>query len=205
MTTFERIYRVLLKAYPVSYRREYEDPMVQHFRDQLRVAIGARTLLRFWLGIVTDLARTAPVRHLERWLPCHVHGHTRLSDEARQAVFFARYEASSFARSEISIEHLLLGLLRNEAVLRSTLGPSGIGDVVRRIEAIEAVPRRIPAREDLSLSQECKLAIKFATEEAMTPVEGRVSCRHLLRAILKLESTLAAQILHGHGVDSSRF
>ncbi len=197
MTTLERIYRILLKAYPESYRRGYEDPMVQHFRDQLRAAIGERTLLRFWVRTITDLARTALARHVERWLPCH--GKFRFTGEAGKAIFFARYEASSFARSDIALEHLLLGLLRNDAVLPSKL----VCDVVRRIEGMEAVKRRMPASEDLPLSPECKLAIKDATWEAKVSVEKRVGSRHLLEAIFQQESTLAVRILRDCGIDRS--
>jgi Clp amino terminal domain, pathogenicity island component len=199
MTTSERIYRVLLKVYPKSYRREYGEPMMQHFRDQLRAASSANKLLSFWFRTLLDLARTAPLRHLESWIPHH--GNVRFNDDALQAIFFARYEASSFSRSEIALEHLLLGLLRNNSVLRSTLGRRGVEDVVRRIEAAEAALRRIPGSEDLPLSQECKRAANQATHEADVSREPRVSTWHLIGAILLQETTLAARILRDSGID----
>jgi hypothetical protein len=85
MTFSERVYRVLLKAYPPGFRREYQGPMSQHFRDQLSLATSAGKLLRFWVRIIADLFRTVPLRHLERWLPQH--GNSRFSDEARKAIF----------------------------------------------------------------------------------------------------------------------
>jgi hypothetical protein len=187
------VYRLLLMAYPNAYRREFDEPMAQHFRDQLRT--GGR--LRFWFRIIKDLIRTAPLRHLERISPRH--GHSRFSDDARQAIFFARAEASSFARSEITVEHLLLGLLRNDPILRSKLGPRGVQEVVGRIESSEAAARRVQPMETLPLSQECKLAAGQAVKEAAKSGESRVATVHLVRAILQQETSLASRILRDCG------
>jgi hypothetical protein len=200
MSLSERIYLLLLKIYPNSYRREYEAPMLQHFRDQLGSASSAKERLRFWLRIITDLARTIPARHLERWLPRH--GNFRLTEDALQAILFARYEASSFSRSEITLEHLLLGVIRNDPGLRSRLGQRGVEDVVRRIEVAEAASRRIPPDEDLPLSQESKRAAKQAIDEASASGE-RATERHLIRAILQQENSLAASILRDWRIDGS--
>jgi ATP-dependent Clp protease ATP-binding subunit ClpA len=46
----------------------------------------------------------------------------RFTEKARRTVFFARYEASQLGSQEITSEHLLLGLLRDDkAVLRHLL------------------------------------------------------------------------------------
>jgi hypothetical protein len=115
--------------------------------------------------------------------PIVQHFRDRFTDDARQAIFFARYEAGSFLRSEITLEHLLLGLLRSDSGIRSTLGQGGVADVVRRIEASEASSRRIPANVDLLLSMECKRAATRAIDEATSSGELRVTTRHLIRAI----------------------
>jgi len=201
MSLSERFYLLLLKIYPKGYRREYERPMLQHFRDQLRSASSAKQLFGFWLRILTDLARTVPARHLETWVPHH--GNFRFTDDALQAIFFARYEASSFSRSEITIEHLLLGVLRNDSALQSRLGQRAVEDVVRRIEVSEAAARRIPPMEDLPLSQESKRAVEQAIREAGVSGEPRATTRHLIRAIVQQETSLAARILRDCGIDSS--
>jgi hypothetical protein len=201
MTASERVYRMLLRAYPAGFRREYEAPMLQHFRDQLRAAAGAREWLGLWLRTATDLVRTLPLCHLENWLPHH--GNFRFEGEALQAIFFARYEASSFGRSEITLEHLLLGVLRQDQALRSALAGRE-EEARRRIEAMESDRRRTPPTEDLPLSEECRTAIQGAIEEANDCAEPRVRTPHLIRAILKQESTLAAHILRDCGFGSGR-
>jgi len=61
----ERIYRLLLRAYPPGFRAEYGREMVLLFRDQCRDA-DVRTL-GFWLTVVCDVARSAPALRVEAW------------------------------------------------------------------------------------------------------------------------------------------
>jgi hypothetical protein len=65
MTATERAYRLLLRAYPRTFRMAYEDEMVLVFREQRceRSAPGAG----FWLEIVWDVARSAPALRVEAW------------------------------------------------------------------------------------------------------------------------------------------
>jgi hypothetical protein len=62
-STDERVYRVLLRAYPSGFRAEYGYELTLAFRDARRDARGAR--LRFWTHMMLDLARSAPAQRLE--------------------------------------------------------------------------------------------------------------------------------------------
>ena len=48
----------------------------------------------------------------------------RYTEKARRVIFFARYEASRYGSPCIETEHLLLGLLREDASLRWRLLPN---------------------------------------------------------------------------------
>lgn len=74
MSRSERIYRRLLRLFPVDFRDEYRDEMEELFRLQHRHASDRdteptsapgrhRRLLRLWLRAVGDLARSAPREH----------------------------------------------------------------------------------------------------------------------------------------------
>lgn len=65
MSISERIYRLLLRLYPRQHRRHYGEPMITHFRDQLREAHRDGTLLTLWLRTLIDVATTAPREHVE--------------------------------------------------------------------------------------------------------------------------------------------
>src|SRR5438445_10008713 len=45
----------------------------------------------------------------------------RYTEKARRAIFFARYECCNYGSEEIESEHLLLGLLRETALLQRLL------------------------------------------------------------------------------------
>ncbi len=62
-----RIYGMLSKIYPASFRREYENELTQVFRELATDALrrqGALGLLTTWFRVFGDLLRTAPQEHL---------------------------------------------------------------------------------------------------------------------------------------------
>jgi len=61
----ERIYRLLLRAYPPDFRAEYGREMVLLFRDQCRES-DVRTV-GFWAAVIWDVARSAPALRAEAW------------------------------------------------------------------------------------------------------------------------------------------
>ncbi len=61
----ERIYRLLLRAYPPDFRAEYGREMVLLFRDQCQES-DVRTV-GFWARVLCDVARSAPALRVEAW------------------------------------------------------------------------------------------------------------------------------------------
>jgi hypothetical protein len=59
----ERIYRLLLRAYPPDFRAEYGREMVLLFRDQCQES-DVRTV-GFWAAVIWDIARSAPALRAE--------------------------------------------------------------------------------------------------------------------------------------------
>ena len=60
----ERLYRALLALYPVEHRREYEEPMVQLFRDRMRREGGGLRTLGVWAQMVLDLVGSVLTEHM---------------------------------------------------------------------------------------------------------------------------------------------
>jgi hypothetical protein len=69
MSPAERVYRLLLLAYPSGFRTEYAQQMTLLFRDRRR-EVGAMRL-SFWAAMAWDVVRSAPALRLEaaraRW------------------------------------------------------------------------------------------------------------------------------------------
>jgi ATP-dependent Clp protease ATP-binding subunit ClpC len=85
----------------------------------------------------------------------------RFTEHARRTIFFARYEASSFGSEYIEIEHLLLGILREDQDLRNRLGLEAIEQI--RGSITERAPRRekISTSLDIPLSHDSKRALAY--------------------------------------------
>ena len=194
MSFSEKMYRVLLLAYPRDYRSRYAEPMEQLFRDRLRQAHSFTNLVSLWCRMLADWAVSLSACYWERIRP-----HTRfgsLADPARRCIFFARSEASSFSRREITVEHLLLGVLREDPSLVSGVA---LEAVVRTLEASEPAGRRVPPRrEDLRLSEEAIRVIAAAKEIAHAAGRREVAPADLARGILREANTLAARLLREH-------
>lgn len=186
-TISERVYRLLLHAYPAEYRTAYGERMAQAFRDQLRDAGTGMQLIRLWLRTVPDWARTVCARHGER---------LRAGDTAGTAVLFARYEAEAFGHAEITLEDLMLGALRGAQAVAHYPALSDIR------EALGEVPvRRRNLRLKVPYSEASKRALERAVEEARKCGARHAAARHVMGGILLEEDSLAARLLRERGVD----
>ena len=65
----EQLYRTLLILYPVDFRQEYGQPMLQVFRDRCRDVYrqgGARELVHWWATTLFDLIETVIVERRKK-------------------------------------------------------------------------------------------------------------------------------------------
>jgi len=127
----------------------------------------------------------------------------RFTEKARRTVFFARYEANQLGSQEITSEHLLLGLLRDDkAVLRHLLlkidYESVRSDVVTRVQPGGPI---LSLNVDLPLSDDAKLVLKFAMEEADRLNMRHIGTEHLLLGMLCDAEFPSAKILVRLGAD----
>src|SRR6476620_9920326 len=127
----------------------------------------------------------------------------RFTEKARRTVFFARYEANQLGSQEITSEHLLLGLLRDDkAVLRHLLlkidYESVRSDVVTRVQPGGPI---LSLNVDLPLSDDAKLVLKFAMEEADRLNMRHIGTEHLLLGMLCDAEFPSAKILVRFGAD----
>ena len=92
MRAAERVYRLLLRAYPAGFRAEYGREMVLVFRDRRRDE-SARGI-RFWSEMIWDVARSAPALRLDafriRWEEDIQTGEEKMRTMAILAVLIGR-------------------------------------------------------------------------------------------------------------------
>lgn len=125
----------------------------------------------------------------------------RYDELARRVIFFARLEASRFGSSAIESEHLLLGLLRENPLLRKLVSE----DKVRhRIEAGAPQRQSVSTSVDLPLSEETKRILIYGAEEADRRDDRLITPEHLALGVFREEHCLAAQLLREQGCDREK-
>ena len=202
MRLSERIYRILLKAYPNRYLCRYGEPMAQLFSDQLQRASGAGPLVRLWLRTMGDLSRTVPAWYFERLLP-NRGAFSRYNEAARRSIVFARYEAACLGHGYIMPEDLLAGLLREDREIRGCLNPEALVEIRQAVGvAVGPVQRKVSGQ--MPLSDTVKQILSLAVVEAERTGAKSITTRHVAAAILSQGQTLAADLLCQYGINLDR-
>jgi hypothetical protein len=120
----------------------------------------------------------------------------RYTESARRTIFFGRYEACQYGSPYIETEHLLLGILREDANRFKRWLPKLNSDEIRRkIDARHPQRTPVPTSVDLALSQESKRILNYAMEEADSLDEWQIGTEHMVLGILREEESFAAQLL----------
>jgi ATP-dependent Clp protease ATP-binding subunit ClpA len=131
-----------------------------------------------------------------------MHAFERFSEHARRVLTLAQEEAAAARHGHIGTEHLLLGLLRDEAgVGGRALGELGV-EPARARSAIEAaVPPSAEATDGpLVPSPRVKKVIELAFEESRRLGHPYVGSEHLLLGLLAEGDGVAARVLTETGV-----
>ena len=126
----------------------------------------------------------------------------RYTERARRVIFFARYEASQFGSTTIETEHLLLGLLREDATTVQRYRPElGAEEIRKRIETDLKDREKVSTSQDLPLSPECKRILAFAAEEAEGINHRSIGPEHILLAVLREKECVAERLLRQFGFE----
>src|SRR6266508_2081914 len=110
----------------------------------------------------------------------------RYTEKARRVIFFARYEASQFGAQAIEVEHLLLGLLREDKQLVQLLfsTPHSAVEAIRReIETANPLRDKVAASVDLPIASATKRVMNHAADESDRLGNRHIGTEHLLLGI----------------------
>jgi hypothetical protein len=127
----------------------------------------------------------------------------RYTEKARRSIFFARYECSALGSAEIGAEHLLLGLLREDHMLRDLLGLGALEQIRQAIKARSKGGESTPTSVDLPLTGDAQRALQYADEESRALFHRTIDCGHLVLGLLRLKE--CAALLGEHGIEYSGY
>jgi ATP-dependent Clp protease ATP-binding subunit ClpC len=127
----------------------------------------------------------------------------RYTEEARRALFYARFETTQRGGTSIESEHLLVGLMRESrwpvsAILKHFQ--------VMPLTLLQEIDRRVPQKERLAASVEIPFSpevtrtLNHAGEEADRLTHSHIGPEHLFLALLGEGQSVAGSILSQQGV-----
>jgi len=123
---------------------------------------------------------------------------------SRRVLKLAQQEAKRMRHARIGTEHLLLGLLREEAGTASqVLHELGLqsGDVEHWVERLSAMRQRTSLlKQDLDLTPRTQHVLELAKEEAQHRGAARIDTHHILLGLIRQGDGTAVDILKHMGV-----
>ena len=181
---------------------EIADHLIGHFVDQARRSGASWTDIGKSMGVTKQAAQKRFVPRAEAANLDPEQGFGRFTPRARGAVVAAQNAAHEAANSEITPDHLLLGVLSDPAALATVLLHLQNADT----EAIRAGVRLPPAATEtpalIPFSGPARKALELTVREALRLGHNYVGTEHLLLALLELEGGDGP--LHRSGVDKAR-
>ncbi|GBU08245.1 ATP-dependent Clp protease ClpC [Bacteroidales bacterium] len=126
------------------------------------------------------------------------------SDKVKDIIVYSRQEATRLHNNSVSIEHLLLGMLRDETCTASriiyTIGsnPSAIKLIIDGALFDNGV--MIPENQ-LVIEKSVENLLRLSMLESLGLESSKTDTEHILLAILKDENSLAANVLREHNID----
>jgi len=181
---------------------EIADHLIGHFVDQARRSGASWTDIGKSMGVTKQAAQKRFVFRAEPTALDPEQGFGRFTPRARGAVVAAQNAAHEAGNSEITPNHLLLGVLADPAALATVLLnlQKVDADAIRAAVTLPAAAGDPP--ELIPFSGPARKALELTFREALRLGHNYIGTEHLLLALLELED--GAGPLHRSGVDKDR-
>ena len=185
---------------------EIADHLIGHFVDQARRSGASWTDIGKSMGVTKQAAQKRFVPRAETATLDPDQGFARFTPRARNAVVAAQNAAHKAANTEITPDHLLLGVLNDPAALATALLHRQHVDTEALRTAVTpstAAPRAdVEPPELIPFSGPARKALELTFREALRLGHNYIGTEHLLLALLELED--GSGPLHRSGVDKAR-
>ena len=177
-------------------RQRVEIPMFVYERLAQIAETEARTIT----SVLNQLLMQALQSYQPTWIPSkHL---SRFNGHAQHVLALAREEAESLNHHYLGTEHLLLGLLREQAgVAAVALEKLGLTPDPVRAAVEERIGRGSqPAQEEIDYVPRARQVLSLAMDEAQRQGSAYVRTEHILLGIVRDGSGVGADMLDTFGV-----
>jgi ATP-dependent Clp protease ATP-binding subunit ClpA len=181
---------------------EIADHLIGHFVDQARRSGASWTDIGKSMGVSKQAAQKRFVPRAEPTTLDPEQGFGRFTPRARSAVVAAQNAAHEAANSEITPDHLLLGVLSDPGALATALLGRQHVDAEAVRAAIALPPAGTETPQLIPFSGPARKALELTFREGLRLGHNYIGTEHLLLALLELED--GAGPLHRSGVDKDR-
>jgi len=179
------------------------DHLIGHFVDQARRSGASWTEIGRSMGVTKQAAQKRFVAKGEAPDLDASQGFSRFTARARKVVVTAQVEARNTGNSQISVAHLVLGLVADPTALGArAIAEQGISlDVVRQTTIATLPPPADSVPALIPFDGHAKKALELTFREALRMNRNHVGTEHILLALLELED--GTGVLAGLGVDKA--
>ncbi|GAB1639932.1 Clp protease N-terminal domain-containing protein [Krasilnikovia sp. MM14-A1259] len=179
------------------------DHLIGHFVDQARRSGASWTEIGRSMGVTKQAAQKRFVAKGDTPDLDASQGFSRFTERARKVVITSQEEARTRNNSQISVAHLVLGLVADpDSVGARTIVAQGVSlDAVRQtaVATLPAAADSVPAL--IPFDAHAKKALELTFREALRMNHNFVGTEHILLALLELED--GTGVLAGLGVDKA--
>ena len=126
----------------------------------------------------------------------------RFSEHAIRIIMSAQEEAKKMKASEVRVEHLLLGMIREkESIIIKTFEALGLYAEELRTILEKNLPSEITIqKQEIPFSNNVKKVIEISWEEARTLGHNYIGAEHLFLALLRIESGITAELFKKYNI-----
>lgn len=181
---------------------EIADHLIGHFVDQARRSGASWTEIGKAMGVTKQAAQKRFVLKPEATSLDPEQGFSRFTPRARNAVVAAQNAAHQAGNSQITPDHLLLGMLSDPAALATAVLRVQQIDTGALARSVELPPRTGEPPALIPFSGPARKVLELTFREALRLGHNYIGTEHLLLALLELED--GAGPLHRAGVDRNR-
>ena len=181
---------------------EIADHLIGHFVDRARRSGASWTDIGKSMGVTKQAAQKRFVPRAELTALDPNQGFDRFTPRARNAVVAAQNAAHEARHSEITPDHLLLGVLSDPTALATALLNAQQVDAETVRSAVTLPPAGDEFPELIPFSGPARKALELTSREALRLGHNYIGTEHMLLALLELED--GGGPLHRAGINKER-
>lgn len=203
----ERLYRMLLLAYPRAFREEYATEMLLVFRDAYREAScqGASGVLRLLSDFFYDFVKTVCIEHVKSWMQRGGGGFALSGKE--QIAMTLHYTLDVAQRTDIGLQRAnnednLVSIVPEDERLMAARGAlfvvsDGMGGHSRGEVASELTVQKVKEYYYQNLQDDIPTALKEAIKQANTSIREAIEAEKTRgQENYSMGATCVAAVLH---------